>query len=245
MTSNTRKFASSSTRYIFSLNVDYTELDKLYSLSTVSKNFNLNPPKNDTKIDEILGTGTNVSSCTFDFLDPSKKTKRWMVSMKDSIQNVILPNEMKTPIKCWWCHDSFTENPLGCPIKIVSEEPEIKMYYSHSNKKDMKEIQNKNSSFYYLTKGYFCCWECLMAYAQSVRSSPEFHESIQYIYHMYSECGIEGVIVPSPHYSLKQEYGGPLSREEYKSKHNSYIHTNNNYIRMVPFGELYQVISKF
>lgn len=236
-------------KYTFTLNVAYTDLDKMLGCAPVAKNFSIIPPKNTTKIEDIFGGGTNTSSCTFAFLDPSKKNKRWVLTMKDAIKQIALPPELSTPVKCWWCHDSFTAHPLGCPLKLVRNTTES-TYYSHSNKKDMPLYSGSDSGSggkdgYYLTKGYLCCWECLLAYGESVKSQSEFRECVQLIYHMFKEAGGEGTINPAPHYTLKQEYGGPLTPQEYKTHHETYQMTGNAYIRMVPMGELFEVTSKF
>lgn len=221
MSRETRKFGVNSTRFTFTLNVDHVECDKIIGCIPITKSFHFTPPKQTTKITDILGPGTCSNSCTFGFLDPDKKSKRWIVTMKDALKNTVLPQEFSSPMKCWWCHSSFNENPLGCPIKFVPLQE------------------------YYLTKGYFCCWECVMAFAESVRVKPEFHECIQLTYHMFHACGGEGKITPAPHFSLKQEYGGPLTNEEYKGRHETYHPTGNSYVYMVPVGELFEVVSKF
>ncbi len=218
MTRETRKFGVT-TRFTFTLNVDYSECDKIIGCIPIVKSFQFTPPKQTTKITDILGSGACSNSCTFGFLDPDKKAKRWIVTMKDALRSTVLPPVLSSPMKCWWCHDHFTENPLGCPVKFNKE--------------------------YYLTKGYFCSWECTMAFAEDVRSKPEFHESIQLLYHMFNASGCEGKITSAPHFSLKQEYGGPLTPEEYRGNHQHYHRTGNNYIYMVPVGELFEVVSKF
>jgi len=233
-----RKFGVNSTRFTFTLNVDFAQLDSTLGCIPVTKSFGVILPKNTTKIGDIFG-----NSNTFTFLDPSKKTKRWILTMKDSIKDVALPVNLPEPTRCWWCHDTFTEHPLGCPSKYVTGTKETS-YYSHANKKDMI-VQSSTDQSYYLTKGYFCCWECLLAYAESVKLQPEYRECIQLVYHMFEASGGEGKIVPAPHFSLKQEYGGPLTAQEYKARHELYQVTGNDYIRMVPFGELYEVTSKF
>jgi hypothetical protein len=243
-----RKFGMNSNRFTFTLNVDFAILDASLGCIPLAKNFGVIAPKNTTKIEDILGTGS-----TYTFLDPLKKTKHWVLTMKDAISKVALPQELGTSIRCWWCHDTFKENPLGCPIKLVKHK-HTKTYYSHANKKNVV-IETRNTTTgiedsktiesYYLTKGYLCCWECLLAYAESMKLQTEFRESVQLVYHMFETSGREGKITPAPHYTLKQEYGGPLSQQDYKGKHDTYQVTGNSYIRMVPFGELFEITSKF
>ena len=234
----TRKFGVNSTKYTFTLNVNHIELDKKLGCTPAQKSFTL--PKDTTPIDVIVGKESNV----FTFLDPEKKSKRWMITMIESMKQTKLPETLTAPIKCWWCHMHFTQNPLGCPIKHITPS-ESKSYYSHSSKKDTSITRKDKELGYYLTKGYFCSWGCLLSYGESVKNSQDFHESIQLIYMMFYENGGSGQITPAPHYTLLQDYGGPLSIEEYRSPNESYTNTNNHYIRMVPIGELYNVKSKF
>ncbi len=221
----------------FNLNINYNELDKNFGFAPIPKNYA--PTKTLTKLENIIGKNS-----TFAFLDPTKKTKRWILTMKDSMMNGFLPKEFPTPVRCWWCHTLFSTHPLGCPLQLGTET-KSETYYSHLNKKDITLTSSSSEPIYYLTKGYFCSWECLLAYGQSVKSSPEFHECIQYIYHMYTESGGIGTIQPAPHYTLRKEYGGPLSDEEYRTKHEKYSPTNNHYIPSVPIGELFDLSSKF
>lgn len=219
----TRKFGVNSTKYTFTLNVNYAELDKNLGCVPVAKTFN--PPKNANPIDSIMNNESNV----YTFLDPEKKTKRWMITMIESMKKTVLPENFESPIKCWWCHNAFTNSPLGCPIKHV-----------------ISPSSTPSSNIgYYLTKGYFCSWNCLLGYGNSIKNIPEFNECIQLIYMMFHENGNTGEIQPAPHFSLLKEYGGPLSIEEYRSTHELYTNTNNHYILMVPVGELYNVKSKF
>lgn len=220
----TKKFGTNPSRFTFTLTVDYNSLDKKLGCHPASKTFHFKPPPNTTNIEDIFGNGNKISTTTYNFLDSNKKQKRWILTMKDSLRDEFLPDEFSTPYRCWWCHDSFTQNPLGCPIKF---------------------IEGGEDEGYYLTKGYFCCWQCLLAYGESIKLSTEYRECIQFIYQMYEKAGNTQKINPAPHYSLKQEYGGPLTQSEYKSQHDTFQKTGNNYIRMVPVGELFEMTSKF
>lgn len=243
------KPTTTAARYTFTLNVDFAQLDSSLGCIPAAKSFGVVLPKNSSKIQDIFPGTTS----TFSFLDPAKKTKRWILTMKDAMKNTLLPAILPSEIKCWWCHDLFRDSPIGCPVKYVKNIRE-KVYYSHANKKDIRVLDTTGGTgratsedSYFLTKGYFCCWECLLAYAESVKTIAETRESVQLVYQMYEAAtGNPGnLLIPAPHYTLKKEYGGPLSPEEYKSKHETYHPTGNSYVRMVPFGELYKECAEF
>lgn len=240
------------TRYTFTLNVDFAQLDAQIGCIPSTRNFGPKIPANTTRIADILGP----QKSTYSFLDPStKRTKRWVVTMKDAISKVALPFHLDTPKKCWWCHQSFSDNPLGCPIRLV-QKVSTQKYYSHLTKKEML-VDSPDDEEYYLTKGYFCQWGCVLGYAESARHLPEFRESVQLVHRMYHDdvmkTGGPGhdsgeslvKLKANPHFSMLEEYGGPLSLEQYYSTSDTYKPTGNHYIRMVPFGELFELSSKF
>lgn len=231
-----RKFGVS-TRWTFTLNVDFAALDAQIGCIPIQKNFGC--PKNTTKIEDILGT-----TKTYTFLDPQKKSKRWTLTMKNAMSKTVLPVTLDRELKCWHCHRGFKENPLGCPIKHIRKTLETS-YYSHGNKKEMKVVETSPDEDYYLTDGYICSWECLLGYAQDHRHLVEYRESVQLVYQMFRKCGGEGEISPRPSFKMLEEYGGLLTREEYYGHHDTYKNVSNKYIRLVPFGELYEVSSKF
>lgn len=256
--STSKKFSTFSSQdsvnKIFTLHVDYTELNRIIGLNSIAKSASVVYPENITKIEAVFGSkDTNLSGSTFSFLDPSKKQKRWVMTMKDAMLKTTLPEKLTKSVKCWWCHDSFVDKPLGCPLEIYDIGKKTISFYSHANKKDVVlPVQttigesSEDETRFYITKGYFCSWGCLLSYGHSVKKNQEHRECIQLIYQMYREYGGEGTISPAPHFSLLEEYGGPLSREEFKTKYESYTLTGNNYVRrMIPAGELVEISSLF
>jgi hypothetical protein len=225
-----------SKKFTFSLAVDTHLIDNQLGCVPVSKIANI-LPKNSTKVDDLIPGNSFVS-----FLDPSKKSKRWMITMKDSMSKTLLPP--KTDLKCWWCHHTFDSSPIGCPIQAVNAVKNGKTYYSLANKRDI-EIREEDSKKEecFLTIGVFCGWGCMLGYAESKRTDLTYRESIQLAYQI---CPTEG-IHPAPPFTVLKDYGGPLSYEEFKNKYNTerFVNTKNHYIRMVPVGEIYDAISKF
>lgn len=238
-----KKFGQFASRYTFTLPVDTHVLDSQLGCIPVVQTFSAPAPKNSTKIADLLGVDGNITS-TFTFLDPTKKTKRWTITMKDFISNTMLPPQV-TDCRCWNDHHTFSGAPMGCPVQFVRETM-TENYYSHANKKEM-EIKSYGSECYYVTVGIFCNWGCQLAFAESKKNDPFYRESISLIYKMYYENGGKGKLHASPPFTLLKAYGGPLSIEEYREKYNidTFINTKNHYVRMVPIGELYEVQSKF
>lgn len=224
-----------SSRFTFTLNVDTNVLDAQIGCIPIVKTFG-SVPVNSTRIDDFMPVGS-----TFSFLDPSKKTKRWMVTMKDLITKELLPNS--TDIPCYWCHKEFTTSPLGCPIQLIRNTP-VSTYYSHASKKEV-EVKGEVIREEYLTEGIFGGWGCLIGYANSVRHRIVNRESIQFIGQMYAKCGGKGLPIATPPFSARKKYGGPLSDEEYDAHQDTYKKTDNYYIRMIPVGDQYEVTSKF
>lgn len=232
-----RKFGAPS-NFIFTLNVDFAALDAQIGCIPSTRSFTQVVPVNTTKIEDIIGKGH-----TYTFLDPTKKTKTWALNMKQAQTQVVYPPKLKTPVKCWCCHQPFTDNPLGCPLKI-EKEVTMNSYYSYAQKKELS-LQEEVKGTYFLVEGYLCGWRCLMGYAKSVKHRPECRETIQYIYQMYYLSGGEGIIEPAPHFSMLEEYGGPLTIEKYHDHHDSYTPVNNQYVRLVPVSEIFEIVSKF
>lgn len=232
-----RKFGQAS-RFVFTLTVDTVFLDNQLGCVPISKPGST-APKNSTKINDLF-------SDSFTFLDPSKKTKKWIVTMANYISKVQL--SQKTTERCFWCHHTFTNPPIGCPIEevkgVVSET-----YFSYASKKDV-EIKSFTGEKYYLTDGIFCGWGCEYAYAEKMKNDPIYRESLQLSHQMYHESSdLENPppLKANPPFTILKDYGGPLSIEEFRGKYHidTYKPTGNRYIRMVPTGELHEISSKF
>lgn len=196
------------------LNVDHTSLDNKMGIQPKI----LQQPFVAPSPSIMLGP---TSSYTFS--GPQRETRKHIVSMKSN--DVVLPQTFTSPKKCWWCHQSFLQNPIGCPLKCVEE-------------------------CVYVTHGIFDTWGCVFAYANTQKKCSEFKDSLQLVLKMYDECGLKGNINPAPHFSLLTEYGGVLSVEEYRSKYETYTNTNNLYTKVPPSvqyttGKIFQVATKF
>jgi hypothetical protein len=98
-----------------------------------------------TKISDILKLdSTHIVS----FYDRIHNPKKWIITMFDLISMKQLPSETK--ICCYWCRNSFSTSPIGCPIKIVDSEFIEKWIYKSNdfimNKSDV--ISNRDIDKY-------------------------------------------------------------------------------------------------
>ncbi len=245
---SSRKFGEPINRYGFFLSVDTAALDQAIGCIPVIVQ-PVDIPENTTKIDRMF------PDHVISFLDPLKQNKKWALTMRDAISSTFLKKATGKE-KCWRCHLYITSGAqlLGCPIKRVPIEEKQPSYFSIAQKKDISPISNpinqmleKEVEFCYYTKGFFCDWSCVMGYIEDNRDKPEYRESIQFLATMYKESGFVGQINSSPPFTVLIEYGGFLSESEYRTKYHtdSYEKSGNDYVRMIPVGELLKFSSKF
>ncbi len=231
-----------SLRFVFSLTVDHGALDRSLGCTPAVINLGNRDLSKTTTIEEALKGGNSLT-----FLDPNKKTRKWVVTMRDHLSKVLLPPVLPKEVKCHWCHRFFRDNPLGCPLRIVTEN-KTEMYYSYSNKRDMLRC-TEGEEYYCLTSGLLCGWECVLGFALSVKHLSTYRESVALTFQLFENARRVGgsgeseevVLQPAAHYTVLEEYGGPVSRAEYTSTHHRYSRVKNSYVLMVPVGEVYDL----
>jgi hypothetical protein len=115
-----------------------------------------------------------------------------------------LNTDVNSQIHCWWCKHLISKNykPLGCPIKYVK--------------------QMNNEEEYFETDGWFCCFNCIVAYINEVSLTQiRYRESSLLVYLLYYKIFNKtikpGLIKPSPDWRLLKIFGGNLSIDEYRS----------------------------
>lgn len=134
-------------------------------------------------------------------------------------------NDMKNR-HCYWCHHPFDSQPVYCPIRL--KDPKIKTtYVSGINKETYsitehvtlgnlspKENQTVEKDHYeYLTDGIFCSFNCCLAYIQDNTHNPLYNHSKNYLHFIYN---INKTLIPAPHWKMLQEYGGPMTIDNYR-----------------------------
>lgn len=105
----------------------------------------------------------------------------------------------KTNIKCWHCTLKFDTCPIGLPYKI-------------------EKFDNSNSpeKWIYHTKGCFCSFSCAISY--NMKNEQNYVEQENFLYMLYRRVGgIKEIINKAPSHIFLIEYGGPLSRVQYRA----------------------------
>jgi len=105
-------------------------------------------------------------------------------------------------IPCFNCHRKFTNYPLIVPIE----------YHCILDKTTNKSIHNFNGD------AVVCSFNCAVSHIYN-NNTGIYKDSLVLLYKLYLYVFgkyPEHKIIPSPHFSLRTEYGGPINDEEYE-----------------------------
>ena len=226
-------------KYVFKLKIDPLKVENRFSFGTYQP-----PPvvKNTIKLDEI-----------------PKITAPDFVNFVDNTScSISIPDKKCC---CFWCHHPVG-NPnhlgIGCPVNYVSDVIS-KTYYSEISKDNFSIRENiprsKLEQFkncidkriiidqkgYYETYGYFCSFNCCMAFVIDNRSNPVFRNSKFLLLSVYSKfTGLNKEIEPAPDWRTLRDYGGTLTIEEFRSAFNNMRFKDmGTYVRQFPIGTLF------
>jgi len=220
-------------------NINFDEIDTKYGLSIISNIENIfeTPSTNITKIVDVL---TNEPDLSISFYEENSKEYKCLLTM-DGKQLQSSEN-----ICCFWCKHTFKTLPLGCPVKYVNKMIE-KSYISQITKGEYsmrenitsKRINKLNSSDdininevnsikgdeYFVTDGFFCSFNCILAFIHDNKSNVLYKESLSLINVLYKYLISKDVtkIIPAPHWRLLKNYGGCLTIEEFRNSFNRII----------------------
>ena len=128
---NNIKKPRKSKKYIFILkSINSEKVDQKYGISIVSNlTSNDDQPINTTKLSELNDIGNQPE--TISFLDETKRLFQCNISMIDLFNGENVKNFNK--YNCFWCRHAFDTEPIGCPIRYVSNKG-IKTYFSEISK---------------------------------------------------------------------------------------------------------------
>lgn len=251
-------------KYTFSLNgVNILHLNTTYGIKTtepsVEEDVNLN--KNTTKIvelDKVRGTPEVIS-----FLDESKKLHTCYVSMVD-FHSKMYVNLLR--YHCFWCRHPFDTQPIGCPIRYVSNQAEKKYHsqisqdiyrikenitskkYQHIKQSDQISLKIGE---YYETDGVFCSFNCCQAWINENKHNITYSMSSILLAKMYNTIMDTKTIIisPAPHWRLLEQYGGHLNiikfRESFNKIDYKYHGITKQIPNFLPLGKLYEENIKF
>lgn len=247
--------------YTFQLSVAHTDVEQKYDL-----NKNIQEPVNTglENITQIADLANNVS--TISFLDETKHARNCTVIMLDmsSGNDYSIP----TSTSCFWCCNSFSGIPIGCPLKYISNKA-IKTYYSEISKdtytikenitpKRMDNILSKmgndtriqlQQKGYYECDGYFCSFNCCQSFIQANKHIEMYNMSemlLLQIYNMLFDVKLTE-IKPSPHWRMLKQFGGNLDIETYRTNFNKIEYIYHGIVKNIykPIGHIWEERIKF
>ena len=117
----------------------------------------------------------------------------------------------------------YTTNPMNRVSSVqsvstpVSMEKGKKCWRCHQPAYNVMGCPMKVVNEEILSHGLFCSPECVKGHIED-QTSQEYQSSLQLLYKV---TGLS-MIRSTPHYTLLEDYGGPLSIEEYKQGTNEY-----------------------
>lgn len=231
--------------------VDIDKIHKLYNIGIVS---NINAPSNNSdNITTISELSPLSEPSTVTIIDEFKKSKRYIVSWIDISSHCEL--ETETTKRCFWCRNSFSSVPVGCPIRyfpsqiqksyhseITKDMYNIKENISDSQCKRLDDYANDsninvriNKKGYYEVDGVFCSFNCCCSFIKDNKHDKLYSNSFYLLYKMYIDLFDASPIkiTPAPSWRLLKEYGGHLSIEEFRSKFNTVEYVKKDFFRNI------------
>lgn len=124
-----------------------------------------------------------------------------------------------TNLLCWYCNQSFKGRPWFEPKSI---EPVSNGQVGVLLSSDKVKKSKNTHGFSIITNGIFCSCNCVRSYI-NLHSADESQKNDRIamlrgiVYEAFTESTISD-IVPSPPYTEMVQYGGELSRCEYRKK---------------------------
>lgn len=216
-------------------------------------------PNVTTKLTELHKNTPEVVS----FLDESKRPRSCHVSMIDFTSKKEV-NMMR--YNCFWCKNTFDNQPIGCPTKYVSNQV-FRKYHSHISKDtytikenittermkllDTDKFIPMQMGEYYETDGIFCSFNCCQSYINDNKHIRIYDNSNMLLVKMYNDLmGTKSsVITPAPHWRTLEHYGGTLNIVQFRDSFNKieyeYHGITKNVPNFLPLGMLYEGKIKF
>lgn len=208
-------------------NIDLTKIDKEFNMNDM-KNIGIS---SDLVFDEV-NEGTSLEKLGISSLkrEPittivqKEKTKlQTFITMIGYNNGVKLP--LKPSIPCFGCHRIFTTVQLGIPIDYhpsiyhsKNDYTKIKNITVNERQKLQTDVSNNIDVMeYFDTDGIVCSFNCMISVIED-NPSPLYKKTPSLIPKMYKMIFGEypkEKIIKSPNWRLREEYGGPLSDEEF------------------------------
>lgn len=227
---------SNKKRHFFLKGFSVEEIDKKYGLCIISNIDKDVIQVNRTNISDVMDKSEEKQ---VSFID--EKNDKCLITMLDVISKEQFP--LQTDILCFWCKNSFTTRPLGCPIKFINNRIEksyisqitkdkyfMKENITHRKLSDIleKKIEHNHINIktiekeHYITDGIFCSFNCIMAFIIDHSHDSFYNESKMLTYTMYKQVVGKNVtkIKSAPHWRLLKSFGGPFTIEKFRESFN-------------------------
>jgi len=239
---------------------------KELNLEKIHDNYSIFLCKNNNLIDKDSTHTTKLSELnskdkgnnTISFLDEAKKSHTCKISMVDISSNKTV-NLLR--YHCFWCRHPFETQPIGCPLKYISDEV-TRTYWSNISKDtytikenvtkqsklklDNKEEFSMRDNVYYQTDGVFCSFNCCQAYINDNKHNVLYSQSNLLLLKLYNDLLGKKMLTisPAPDWRLLENYGGYLNIIDFRENFNKISYEEHGYITplpsFLPIGRIYE-----
>jgi hypothetical protein len=245
----TIKKKSTQDEFTFTLsNIDVAKIDKDFNMEKM-KEFGCDITGK-TNIIFDGGEGTSLEKLGISSLrrepittivSKDKKKIHSYLSLMDIVNGKKIPES--TNIPCHGCRRKFTSQPLGIPIDFhpsyyVSKNDPTKIKRLTTRERDILSEDPENNIVtmdYFDTEGIVCSFNCIISCIED-SPSPVYKKTpylITMMYKMIFGKYPDQKICKSPSWKLRDEYGGPLSDDEFERSLQTIQFTDTHQCRMV------------
>ncbi len=239
-------------------NIDVARIDKDFSMTDMKNIGHTSDLVFDTEDKgtslEKLGISSLKREPITTILTKEKTKLQTFITMIDHLTDKRLPQQ--TNIPCFGCHRCFDTIPLGVPIAyypsvyISKDDPTKIKKLTINDRLKLEADTNNNINIleYFDTDGIVCSFNCIFSVIED-NPSPLYRETSSLVPKMYKMIFGEypkSKIIRSPSWRLREEYGGPLSDEDFVRNLQSIQYTDMHQINRVlrimnPVGRVFKV----
>lgn len=258
----TTKKKNGQEEFTFTLtNIDIAKIDKNFNMENM-KEFGCDlSGKSGNNI--VFDEGTSLEKLGISSLrrepittivSKDKKKIHSYLSMFDIVTDKKMPSE--TTIPCHGCRRRFTSQPIGIPIDFhpsyyVSKNDPTKIKRLTVKERETLESSGENSIVYmdyFDTEGIVCSFNCIITCIED-SPSPIYKKTLSLISMMYKMIfGVYPIqkIIKAPSWRMREEYGGPLSDEEFEGVLQTVKFTDTQQCQKIqrminPVGRIFEV----
>ena len=255
------KKKTTSDEFVFSLtDIDVVKIDKDFNMEsikefgydTTGKN-NISFVSEGTSL-EKLGISSLRREPITTFISKEIKIQSYL-SQIDIVTNTIIPEI--TNIPCYGCRRKFSTHPLGIPLDFhpsyyvsKNDATKIKRLTPKEREKLEEDPENKIMILdYFDTEGIVCSFNCIVSCIEDY-PSPMYKKTpylISMMYKMIFNKYPDQRIIKAPSWKMREEYGGPLSDEEFEKSLQTIKFTDTHQYKKVqrlmnPVGRIFEVV---